>query len=159
MAESAEAAAPPPTAETLKAIEKRWSKDLAKVGWTALPNIILEKQVALELEPIDVNILMQIAKHWWSEEAPFPSIERIAIAIGVTPRTVQRRITKMEKAKLIERKVRRYARGGQKSNGYSFDGLIKKCIPFAIEALNARAKRVNEDRARVRRSQPLTVVK
>jgi hypothetical protein len=158
-AETAEATATGQVGQ-LKIIEKRWSRPLAKAGWTALPNIILDKQRALDLEPIDINILMQIAKHWWqAEAAPFPSIETIALAIGVTPRTVQRRIAKMEKAKLIERNVRRYARGGQKSNAYTFKGLIDRCTPFAEEAIAERERRKNGERARVRRTQPLTLVK
>lgn len=124
--------APKTAAENVKVIERRWTQTLTKAGWTALPNIILDKQAALGLKPIDVNILMQIAKYWWEPgSAPFPAIETLANAIGVTTRTVQRHITIMEKAKLIERKKRYYARGGQKSNAYTFNGLIKKCKPFA----------------------------
>jgi DNA replication protein DnaD len=144
----------------LKVIEKRWTKPLVKAGWTALPNVILDKQKTLGLKPIDICILMQIAKHWWqAESAPFPAVETVASAIGVTPRSVQRRITQMEKAKLIERKERYYARGGQKSNAYTFNGLIERCTPFAEEAAAERERRKNSDRARVRRKQPLTIVK
>jgi hypothetical protein len=32
-----------PQATQLKIIEKRWSKALTKAGWTALPNIVLDK--------------------------------------------------------------------------------------------------------------------
>lgn len=150
------------TAQTqqLKVIEKRWSKPLTKAGWTALPNIVLDKQQTLGLQPIDLNILMQIAKHWWqADSAPFPSVETIAAAIGVTPRTIQRRITKMEKAKLIERNQRYYARGGQKSNAYTFNGLIARCVPFAEEAVTERVRRKSKDRARIRRTRPLLLVK
>lgn len=147
-------------AEQIKVIEKRWSKPLTKAGWTALPNIILDKQAALELEPIDVNILMQIAKHWWqADSAPFPAIETLADAIGVTSRTIQRRIAKMEKAQLIERNTRYYTRGGQRSNAYTFKGLIARCTPFAEEAIAERERRKTKERARIRRKQPLTVVK
>ena len=147
-------------AEQLKVIDKRWSKPLTKAGWTALPNIVLDKQHVLRLRPIDINILMQIAKHWWqAEAAPFPSIETIAAAIGVTPRTVQRQITKMEKAQLIERNRRYYARGGQKSNAYTFKGLIARCVPFAEEAIAERERRKTKDRIRVHRKQALTIVK
>lgn len=147
-------------AEQLKIIENRWSKPLTKAGWTALPNIILDKQATLKLKPIDVNILLQIAKHWWLPgSAPFPSIDTIADAIGVTPRTVQRRITKMEKEKLLVRNKRYYARGGQKSNAYTFDGLIARCVPFAEEAIAERERRKAGNRARMRRQQPLRVVK
>ncbi len=146
--------------QRIKLIEEKWSAALARAGWTPLPNIILEKQGALKLKPLDVNILLQIAKHWWrADSAPFPSIDTVASAIGVTARTVQRRITAMQKARLIKRVERYYARGGQKSNAYTFDGLIERCKPFAEEAAKERAKRKAGDRARVRRGQPLTVVK
>lgn len=147
-------------AQQLKVIEKRWSAPLTKAGWTALPNTILDKQKVLGLRPIDLNILMQIAKHWWqADSAPFPSVETIAAAIGVTTRTVQRRITRMEKAQLIERNQRYYARGGQKSNAYTFNGLIAKCAPFAEEAVAERVRRKSNDRAHVRRRRPLALVK
>jgi predicted transcriptional regulator len=150
----------PAQVEQLKVIEKRWSKPLTKAGWTALPNTILDKQVVLGLTPLDVNILMQIAKYWWSaENAPFPSIDTIAAAIDVTPRTVQRRIARMEKAKLIERNKRYYAQGGQKSNAYTFKGLIARCTPFAEEAVKERERKKATARANARRRQPLTVVK
>jgi DNA replication protein DnaD len=150
---------PAPT-EQLKRIESRWTKPLTKAGWTALPNIILDKQATLGLKALDVNILLQIAKHWWkAETAPFPSVATIAESIGISVRAVQRRITKMEKEKLIERVMRFYPLGGQKSNAYTFNGLIARSTPFAEEALKAREKRKAGERARVRRRQPLTLVK
>ena len=152
--------APKSPAEKVKVIERRWTQTLVKAGWTALPNIILDKQAALGLKPIDVNILMQIAKYWWEPgSAPFPSIETLANAIGVTTRTVQRRITIMEEAKLIERNKRFYARGGQKSNAYTFKGLIKRCKPFAEEVLKEREMRKKTKRARTKQKTPLKVVK
>lgn len=152
--------APKTPAEKLKVIECRWTQPLTKAGWTALPNIILDKQAALGLKPLDVNILMQIAKYWWEPgSAPFPSIETLANAIGVTPRSIQRRISAMVKAKLIERQARYYARGGQKSNSYTFKGLIKKCKPFAEEVLKEREMRKKTNRARTKQKTPLKVVK
>jgi hypothetical protein len=152
MAEAAQQQDTSAQTQQVKVIEKRWSKPLTKAGWTALPNIVLEKQVALGLEPIDVNILMQIAKHWWqADAAPFPAIDTLAAAIGVTARTVQRRIAKMVKEELIERNTRYYARGGQRSNAYTFNGLIARCTPFAQEAIAQRERRKSKDRARVRR--------
>ncbi len=43
-------------------------------GWTAIPSIILDKQHALGLDPIDVNILLQLAKHWWFNGKSSPSV-------------------------------------------------------------------------------------
>ena len=75
-----------------------------KAGWTLLPNVIFERQQALGLDPMDVNILLHLASYWWTEESkPFPSKTTIAKAIGVDPRSVQRRIARLEKGYLIRR--------------------------------------------------------
>lgn len=139
-----------------KQIEKRWTKPLVETGFTAIPNIILDKQRALGLNAMDVNIILQIAKHWWdAESAPFPSIGKLAITLGVTNRTVQKHISEMEKRKLIERTERFYSQGGQQSNSYTFNGLIQKCKPFAEEEIKARRKKKLSEDARLRRGTPM----
>lgn len=150
---------PSPTAD-IRQIEKRWTKPLADAGWTVLPNVILDKQVALGLDSVDVNIVLQIAKFWWEAgSAPYPSVDTIATAIGVKPRTVQRHITKMVKLGLLERVERFYAKGGQKSNSYTFKGLIEQSTPFAEEVLAERQRKKAAEKARVRRRTPLHVVR
>jgi hypothetical protein len=49
----------------LRRNEEKWTAPLMDAGWTAIPSIILDKQHALGLDPVDVNILLQLAKHWW----------------------------------------------------------------------------------------------
>ena len=136
-------------------IEQRWSKPVADAGWTAVPNVLLDKQATIGLSPMDLNIVLQIAKFWWNADAPYPSIETVAAAIGVTSRTVQRHISRMEKSGLLERQERFYAKGGQKTNTYTFEGLIKRCKPFAKEITKARASRKAAERARIRRDKPM----
>lgn len=147
-------------AKKAKQIEKRWTKPLADVGWTAIPNIILEKQSVLGLKPTDVNVTLQILKHWWEAGShPYPSVGTIAKAIGVQPRTVQRSVERMEALGLLQREARYYSQGGQKSNGYNFQGLIDKSTPFAEEALKQRADKQKAEQARRRRRTPLYPVK
>ena len=103
----------PAQAVKVKAIEERWTKPLADVGWTALPNIVLMKQAALGLKPMHVNIIMQIAKHWWeAEKEPFPSISTLAEAIGVEKRTIQKHISDMVEAGFLEKTERFVNRRG-----------------------------------------------
>lgn len=143
-----------------QAIEQRWTKPLADAGWTALPNIILERQRDLGLEPIDVNVLLQIAQYWWEPGTPaHPSIGRVAKAIGIDRRTVQRRLRRMEDLGLVESHARHYAQGGRRTNAYTFDGLIEKARPFAEEALQVREEKRRKDDARRRRKTPLHSVK
>ena len=149
-----------PDRPRVKAIEERWTKPIADAGWTAIPNVLLDKQHALGLAPMDINIILQIAKHWWEpSSAPYPGVERLAEAIGVHVRTIQKHITKMEHAGLLEREAQFYSQGGQRSNRYTFQGLIDKCTPFATEAVAERKRKKAADRARIRRKAPLHVAR
>src|SRR5438132_10752435 len=94
-------------AETLRVNEKKWGKPLMEAGWTVVPTTLLEHQQQLGLDAVDLNILLQIAKHWWyPDQAPFPGKKALADRIGKSPRTIQRRLGAMVKAKLITRKPR-----------------------------------------------------
>ncbi|MFL9585121.1 helix-turn-helix domain-containing protein [Stenotrophomonas sp. AB1(2024)] len=142
-------------------VEKKWSKSLTEAGWTAIPSVIFERQHALGLDPLDVNIILHLAGYWWkAENAPHPSKATIAAAIGVDPRTVQRRIARLEGAGFITRIARRSKKGGTTTNQYSFAGLIKAATPYALERIEEKKKRINEATERAKRKKPqLTVVK
>lgn len=144
----------------LKRNEEKWSSALLNAGWTMVPSIILEKQHALGLDAVDVNILLQLARYWWySENPPHPSKAAIAECINVHPSTVRRHIARMESCGFIQRKARYDKKyGGQESNSYHFDGLIKEATPYAIESVATREQRRSEDAARQRRKKPQLVV-
>lgn len=125
-------------------------------GWTVLPSIILEKQDALGLDAIDVNILLQLARYWWfPENLPHPSKATIAKCIGVDPSTVRRHIARMEAVGFIRRQSR-YDRkhGGQQTNLYNFHGLIQEATPFAKEFIAMREQQRNVNAARRSRKRP-----
>ena len=147
-------------AETLRKNEKKWSKPLMAAGWNALPSIIIEKQQALGLDAIDMNIVLHLSQYWWTaDKLPYPSVATIAKAIGVTPRTVQKRITALQAVGLLTRIQRRKTPKGSDTNLYSFEGLIKAALPYAKGKLAARAQRDEAERERVARKKPkLTVV-
>jgi predicted transcriptional regulator len=146
--------------ERLRRNEEKWSPVLMDAGWTVLPSIILEKQHALGLDAVDVNILLQLARHWWfSDNPPHPSKATIAECIGVDPSTVRRHIARMEKVGFIRREAR-YSKkyGGQDTNTYHFAGLIKEATPFAKESIATREQRRAEDAVRRRRKKPTLIV-
>lgn len=141
--------------KTLRTNEQKWTKPLMDAGWLAFPNIILEKQQALGLTPLDVNIILYLATYWWTaDNKPRPSKNTIAAAIGVTPRTVQRRIAAMEKAGFIKREERRISKEGSKPNLYHFEGLIKEATPYALEKIDVKERRKVEDEKRRARKRP-----
>jgi len=127
------------SAKHLRENEKKWTRPLLEAGWTMLPNVIFERQQALGLDAIDINILLHLASYWWKAgDLPHPGKKRIADAIGRDPRTIQRRIARMEAGGLIQRIERRVAGVGSKTNLYEFTGLIDEAIPFALEKIAER---------------------
>ena len=136
----------------VKANEEKWTKPIMAAGWVGFPAVFVERQQALRLDALDLNILLHLVNYWWTKDRkPFPSKKTIADAIGVTPRTVQRHIADMEKDGLIQREERRIPGQGSQTNIYHFDGLIKSASPYAEEKLEKRKQRKQEDEATRRR--------
>jgi len=142
--------APPPAApegsgdgKGVKQLQAKWGRDLLAAGWVALPSIILERQDALGLDAIDINIILHIAKHWFEAgNLPHPSKGSIAKAMQVTPRAVQKRIARLENEGFLRRIERRGPKGskGSQTSEFEFTGLIEKATPHAIEAVQQREK-------------------
>ena len=137
-------------AARLKRNEEKWSAALMEPGWTVIPSIILEKQHALGLDPIDVNILMHLARFWWySDNPPHPSKIRIAKCMNISTSTVRKHIKRMEDEGLIRRNPRySHNDGGQQTNEYLFDGLIATITPHAKEATAQQEKQRAETEER-----------
>lgn len=126
----------------LKVNEKKWGKELIAAGWTLLPNVIVSRQKALGLDPLDMNIVLHILSYWWKPgDLPFPSKVTIAEAVGRSPRTVQRRIEALEKAQFIKRVYRTGNNRGTQTNMYDLSGLIEAAKPYALEHLQEREER------------------
>jgi predicted transcriptional regulator len=133
------------SADKLKVNEKKWTKQLMDAGWTALPSVIIERQRALGLDVIDLNIIVHLSSYWWTaDNKPRPAKTTIAAALNVTPRTVQRHIARLEKAGFIRREERRRSDQSSYPNIYHFDGLIKAATPYAKEKLEKLAARAAE---------------
>ncbi len=137
-------------------LKARWGADAIEAGWTAVPNVLIEKQAAIGLDPVDLNIVLHVAKYWWrNEQSPYAAKTRIAEQLGISPRTVQRRITALEKSGLIARITRKWDTGGQAANAFDFGGLIRAMQPFAREVLQERRRRQAEAAGRRSRKRPL----
>jgi DNA-binding MarR family transcriptional regulator len=75
--------------------------------------------------------------------------------MGIDESTVRKHIAAMEKDGLINRKPRYDPKfGGQRSNEYVLDGLIKEARPFAEEALQQKEERRKEDGEKRTRKRP-----
>lgn len=142
--------------QDVKANEKKWGKTLMSSGWTAFPSIILEKQHALGLTAMDINIILYLSTHWWeAERKPYPSKKTIAQALGVTPRTIQKRIAALEQLGFVTREYRPHKIKGNDTNIYDFSGLIKASTPFAQEKLEEIEDSQAASKARRKRVKPV----
>lgn len=106
-------------------LQKRWGKSVIDLGWTGIPNTLIECQQVLKLNPTEMNILLILLKYWWEDgRSPFPSKTTIAEYINRDISTVRKNIKSLENKKLIQREARYYEKGGQSSNSYNLSGLV-----------------------------------
>ena len=148
----------PTQKENLKANERKWTKPLMEAGWSAIPSILIEKQEALGLDPVDMNIILHLTQYWWlKENLPHPSVGTIAAAIGRKERTVQRRIKALEELGFIRRIERRKSHNGSDTNLYDFDGLIKVLTPYAFEKIEEKKAAQAAKAARMKRKKPISL--
>ncbi len=139
----------------LQVNRQKWSPVVWDAGWTSFPSTLIEHQKALGIDPIDMNILLHLAMYWWKRDTkPFPSKSTIADALGIHPRTVQKRMAAMESVGFVRREERRVPGQGSKTNLYHLDGLIEALRPFAQQKIDVRDARKKEDDARKRRKRP-----
>lgn len=133
----------------LRRAADKWTPAVIKLGYTTLPSLLLRAQAKLKLNPIQLNVLVQLIEHWWeADKNPFPAKETIARRMNKTPRHIQRVLTQLEEAGHIKRIERFLGHKAQTSNAYSFDGLVKKLVALepefrkAIEQNKNRRKKV-----------------
>lgn len=142
----------PQPAQKLKAIERKWGKTTLDEGrWTAIPNLLLERQQALGIDAVKLNILLVLLKHWWDKSnMPWPSKANIGAIVGRDKSTVQKHLKQMEELGLVKRNKRYLSAGGQTNNEYDLTGLVTQLKDLAIEKRKVRKMREEED-ARKRR--------
>lgn len=147
------------TKEKEKESRKKWGNELIDAGYTILPSTLINRQKALGLEPIHINILLVLLTYWWTADTlPYPSKKRMAETIGVDESTIRRRIAEMEKAKFIARVQRRVDKDRNLTNIYDFSGLIASLQPFAQEEIQVKEANRIAKASRVSRKKPVLKV-
>jgi hypothetical protein len=124
--------------KTKRRVDDKWSPQVMKLGFTPLPNLLLRAQGKLKLSPVMLNVLVQLAEHWWeADKDPYPAKDRIAGRMGKSSRQVQRYITKLEKDGFVKR-IERFSGKKQTSNAYSLAGLVTKLKTLEPEFTKAK---------------------
>src|SRR3712207_3589453 len=73
-------------------------------AFQAVPDLLLKRQGDLDLSPTDLTVLLNVLMHWWyPAQKPFPRTTTISRRMGVTARTVQRSLQRLEDLSLLKR--------------------------------------------------------
>jgi len=133
-------------------IEAKWGKIIPQLGYTIVPNVLIDKQHALGLRPTELNVLLVLLRRWYEpHKLPYPSKGTIADSLGVTPRTVQRAISSLKELKLIETSKRPGPLG---TNLYTFRGLRKRIEEHAHDKIAQRKQHGKERQEQLKRKRP-----
>lgn len=112
----------------------------AKAGFQLVPNVLFRFQKHLEIDSVDVVILLNLSLHWWGPSSlPFPSPALIAKRMGVSRRTIERRMQALERRGFIKRLPARVLEEGRpKARRIEMSGLVEKLEEAALRGLAQR---------------------
>ncbi|WP_175981783.1 hypothetical protein [Burkholderia sp. BCC1630] len=131
--------ATPKNAHAVAENTRKWGKEIVEAGWIFLPSTLVLKRNELGMDAVDLNIVLVLLQFWWKADGlPFPTKQTIGTLVGIDPSNVRKRLAKLEQKGLVTRTVRPKGGARNDSNVYSFDGLIKKAMPFALELSSER---------------------
>tara|TARA_E500000318_G_scaffold7835_1_gene7229 strand:+ start:6462 stop:6920 length:459 start_codon:yes stop_codon:yes gene_type:complete len=130
-----------------KRVLEKWG-EAAFGGFQQIPDLLLRNQRRLQLTATELTVLLNITMHWWNPaDRPFPHIHNIARRMGISPRTVQRAIAKMETLGLLQRVQSENPEAFAKS--FDLSGLTERLQSIALndQHTQARKKRALHDYA------------
>lgn len=94
----------PSPIEKGKQLQRKWGEDVLNGGFVLVPTLLLKKQGELGLDGIDVTVLLNLLASWWEPEThPFPKTATISRRMGVSTRTVQRSLKRLEEKGFVRR--------------------------------------------------------
>lgn len=148
---SEESASSPPR-ESEKVLRIKWRTSL-DMGWTVIPSALLRGLPRLHLGATDLATLICLIDYWWApESAPWPSKRALAERLGVSQKTIQRSLKRLQDEKLIVSEARHSTSGGQTSNRYDLGPLVKRLEEIVVDMKKAALDAETAKRAATRPS-------
>jgi hypothetical protein len=134
----------------ISAVAEKWGTALV-AGYQIIPNVLFAAQSRLELDAVDCVILLNLNLFWWKkDDFPFPPPTLIAKRMGVSRRTVERRLLKLEAKGWLKRLPAIEKDGNPKIRKYDLSGMAKRLQVAAISNLNYRNYRADHPSERNR---------
>ena len=99
-------------------------------GYQLLPDVLLRHFRQLKIAPVDFVVLLNLAAHWYyRDKAPFPRNATIAKRMDLSPRTVQRSVTKLTSLGLLT--IERITINGVRRRRYDLKPLANRAAALA----------------------------
>lgn len=110
----------------------KWSELVMEDGFTAIPNLLIDHMVDLQINPLELSVIVAIERHRFFRGTAWPSNERIAELTGFSARHVSRTTNELEQRNLLKIVHRAY-----RSNLYELDPLVRKLEQFKGKPLRS----------------------
>ncbi len=115
-------------------VAERLGDTLATSGFQPVPDVLLFYQKELGLRSEDLNVLLQIFVHWYrADQMPFPRGTTIAKRMGVSPRSVQRSISRLRQEGFLGK-----TRNPDGRTAHDMKPLVAKLEPYAKRRIATR---------------------
>ena len=125
-------------------LQSRWGKEVIEEGFAALPSILMKSQKRLGLTNNHLVVLLHLVDHWFGVKSNIhPSIRTLAERMDLSDSRTRTLISELEKGGFLRREPR-MTTGGQSSNQYFLDGLVKKVQKLQPEFAAQRKKAADE---------------
>lgn len=103
----------------------KWSELVMEDGFTAVPNLLIDHMVDLQINPLELSIIIAIEKHRFFGDTAYPSNKMIGQITGYSPRHVNRITKELHERNLLNKIKRPY-----NSCLYDFKPLVKQLEQF-----------------------------
>ena len=82
---------------------QKWG-DAAALGFFQIPDVLFTSQDKLGIDVTEMVVLLNVLSFWWYDERkPFPKSSTIAQRTGLSPRTVQRTLQKLQQKDILKK--------------------------------------------------------
>lgn len=127
-------------------LHSKWGEALNS-GFVVIPAALLRYQHKLEIGDGELVVLMNLLMSWWKvDQYPFPRASTLAKRMGVTARTVQRHIEKLEEKKLIKRFWASDRRSVHRATTqYDLSGIVAKLKELGAVSHQSRSTLLTND--------------
>jgi DnaD-like protein len=118
------------------AVANKWGSAL-DAGFQVVPSVLIKAQSRLGLDAVDCMVLLNLNLHWWQKDnLPYPPPALIARRMGVSRRTVERRLFRLQKAGWVKRLPAVGMSGQPKVRKYDLSGMGERLQQAAIIGVN-----------------------